>query len=271
MHSRAQIIATIGPACMDVSILSALIAHEMDVARLNFAWGDVDEHTKALRAIREAEKVSGRKIVVILDVPGPRIQNTGSHTYDTHALSSLTEEDKRSIAFGVEHRVDYIAQSFVGNATDIARCREVIRACGGTQRIIAKIERKIALESLDEIIASADAVMVARGDLGSELPLEQIPFIQEKIIRSAKTAGKPVITATQMLLSMVKEQAPSRAEVTDVAYAILQGSDAVMLSEETAIGKYPIETVAMMEKIVLEAERHMGRKETITPLVSIHV
>lgn len=269
MHSKAQIIATIGPACMDVSILSELITREMDVARLNFAWGTFDEHTKYLTAIREAEKASGRKIVVILDVPGPRIQEAGAHSYDTSAPSSLTEEDKRCIAFGALHHVDYIAQSFVGNASDVRLCKEAVRACNGKQRVIAKIERAVALESLDEIIASADAVMVARGDLGSEVPLEQIPFIQERIIRKAKTAGKPVITATQMLLSMVNERVPSRAEVTDVAYAILQGSDAVMLSEETAIGKYPTEAVGMMEKIVIEAERHMGRKETINPLLPL--
>jgi pyruvate kinase len=135
-----------------------------------------------------------------------------------------------------------------------------VKGLGGNQKIIAKIERAVALESLGAIIAETDAVMVARGDLGNEVPLEQIPFVQERIIRESKLAGKPVITATQMLLSMVNSPVPTRAEVTDVTNAILEGSDAIMLSEESAIGKYPVEVIAMMERIAAEAEIHMQGK-----------
>ena len=122
------------------------------------------------------------------------------------------------------------------------------------------------MEKIEEIIAAADAVMIARGDLGNEIPLEKIPFIQHDIVQKCKKAGKPVITATQMLLSMVENPVPTRAEVTDVANAILQGSDAVMLSDETTQGKYPIEAVAIMEKIVLEAERHLAGELNVNPL-----
>jgi pyruvate kinase len=141
-----------------------------------------------------------------------------------------------------------------------------VRSFGGTQKIMAKIERKDAVDAIDEIIAVSDAVMVARGDLGSEFPLEEIPFIQARIIEKCRKAKKPVVTATEMLLSMTERERPTRAEVTDVANAILQGSDAVMLSEETASGHYPALAVGMMEKIVLEAERHLGKGHTVSPL-----
>lgn len=266
MNSKAQIIATVGPSSANIPILSLMISHGMDIARLNLAWGDLGDHAKYIETIRQAEKISDKKILILLDLPGPRIQNVGSHTYNTNAISVLTEEDKRYIQFGVESNVDYIAQSFVGDDKDIILCRETIKKCGGTQPIIAKIERKKALDNLEKIITVADAVMVARGDLGEEMPIEQIPFIQAKIIEKSKKAGKPVITATQMMLSMVEHEIPTRAEVTDVANAILQGSDAVMLSEESAIGKYPVQAIKMMEKIVLEAEKHMQKVLHINPL-----
>ena len=181
-------------------------------------------------------------------------------------MHSITKHDEEFIRFAAEQGVEYVAVSFVGTANDIVMCRRLIGENHGSQKIIAKIERKVALGSLDEIIAAADAVMVARGDLGNEVPLEQIPFIQEKIIGKAKSTDKPVIVATQMMLSMVNNPTPERAEVTDVENAVWQGADAVMLSEETAEGRYPIESVAMMEKIIVETERHMEGREKINTL-----
>ena len=261
--SKAQIVATIGPASEKPGVLKSMIEHQLGVVRMNFSWGDSPDRIRQINLVRQLEKECKCRIPIIIDLPGPRVQKKELHTYDHKAISSVTEHDEEFIGFAVEHGVEYVAVSFVGSEKDIEKCRDIINRLSGKQKIIAKIERAIALESLDAIISVADAIMVARGDLGNEVPLEKIPFVQERIIRAAKAAGKPVITATQMLLSMVHEPTPTRAEVTDVANAILEGSDAVMLSEETAIGKYPVETVAMMEKIVLEAEKHMGGKETI--------
>ncbi|MEO8637949.1 MAG: pyruvate kinase [Candidatus Taylorbacteria bacterium] len=266
LKSKAQIIATIGPSCSAVPVLSEMISHQMDVGRLNLSWGGFDEHTRYIEAIREAGKIAGRKILILLDLPGPRIQTGGIHTYDKEATSVLTDEDKKCIQFAVDQKVDYIALSFVGDEKDVLECRDVIKKCGGRQPVVSKIERKKALQNLDSIVSISDALMVARGDLGGEIPLEQIPFAQAEIIQKAKTAGKPSITATQMLISMMDKVTPTRADVTDVANAILQGSDAVMLSEETAVGKFPIEVITMMEKIVVEAEKHMKGILHVNPL-----
>lgn len=149
--------------------------------------------------------------------------------------------------------------SFVGTASDIIKLKQLIKEKGGNQKVIAKIERKLAYENLDSIIKESDGIMVARGDLGNEFPLEEIPFIQHHIIQECKKAGKMVIVATQMLLSMVNSPTPTRAEVSDVAYAILDGADGVMLSEESAKGNYPVEAVEMMEKIALVAEKHINK------------
>lgn len=269
MNSKAQIVATIGPASGKADVLKAMISHQLDVVRLNFSWNDLKERTEQIALIRELEKECLRKIPIIIDLPGPRVQENQNHTYDHEAVSAITDHDKTFIQFAVEQAVDYVAVSFVSGPGDIKKCREIIHDLGGRQMIIAKIERVAALESLDRIIAEADAVMVARGDLGNEAPLEQIPFIQDSIIRKARHAGTPVIVATQMLLSMVENPTPTRAEVTDVANAILQGADAVMLSEETARGTYPVEAVAMMEKIILEAERHLSGTVRCNQLKSI--
>ncbi len=268
-HSKAQIVATIGPASTHRDTLKAMVRHQMDVARLNFSWGDLKTKIQEIQIIRDVEKEYGRRIPIIVDLPGPRVQEKASHTYDRGAVSSITAQDEKFIRFAAEHNADYVAVSFVGGPEDIEKCRAIINECGGKQKIIAKIERAVALESLDDIIAAADAVMVARGDLGNEVPLEKIPFIQETIIKKAKKAGKPVIVATGMLLSMVEHPFPSRAEVTDVENAIMEGSDAVMLSEETAKGKYPVEAVATMETIVLEAERHLQGRADFNHLTHI--
>ena len=173
----------------------------------------------------------------------------------------LTEKDIENLDFGIKQNVDYIALSFVGRASDVIKLRELIKERGGNQKIIAKIERRIAVENLEEIIKTTDAIMVARGDLGNEFPLEEIPFVQHHIIQECKKADKMVIVATQMLLSMVDSPTPTRAEVSDVAYAILDGADGVMLSEESAKGKYPVEAVTMMEKVAIAAETHLIKKD----------
>ncbi|MEI8337534.1 MAG: pyruvate kinase [bacterium] len=264
--SKAQIVATIGPASHKYETLLEMVNHQMDVARLNFSWDTLEYHQIQIRVIREVEKKVGRRIPVIMDLPGPRIQGEEAHSYNIMATSALTPRDFELVQFGVAQGVEYISVSFVSSAKDIILCREIIEKYGGKSKIIAKIERKIAVDLIDEIIGVSDAIMVARGDLGNEIPLEKIPFIQASIVKKCKAAGKPVIVATQMMTSMISNKVPSRADVSDVSNAILQGADAVMLSEESALGKYPIETIEMMERIVLEAEDHMGKELTINPL-----
>jgi pyruvate kinase len=170
----------------------------------------------------------------------------------------LTDKDREDVAESQPHGVDYFALSFVRRAEDLVE----LRRAAPEARIVAKIERAQALEDLPRILDASDAIMVARGDLGVELPFEQVPLVQKRLIREANLHGKPVITATQMLESMVSHPRPTRAEASDVANAILDGTDAVMLSAETAVGAYPEESVRAMDRIIREIERHaMGRDD----------
>jgi pyruvate kinase len=176
-------------------------------------------------------------------------------------VPSLTEKDAEDLEFALKNGVDAIAVSFVRTAEDIRLVRNRVSAYGGETWIIAKLEKPQAIEHLDAILTVADAIMVARGDLGVELPPEQVPAIQKHIIRRAAEFRKPVITATQMLESMIENPRPTRAEVSDVANAVYDGTDAVMLSGESAVGKYPVEAVSMMARIVLDAERNIKEQE----------
>jgi len=166
---------------------------------------------------------------------------------------ALTDKDREDALDGVKRGVDYLALSFVRRAEDLGELRALV---GKGMKLVAKIEKATALDDLDRILDASDAVMVARGDLGVELPFEQVPLVQKRLIRESNQHGKPVITATQMLESMVNAPRPTRAEASDVANAILDGTDAVMLSAETAVGNYPVEAVQAMDRIIREMERH---------------
>ncbi len=183
------------------------------------------------------------------------------------SLPSLSEKDKEDLIFGVEHGVDYIALSFVRTANDILQARRFLHALGANVPIIAKIEKPEAIQNLDEIILAADGVMVARGDLGVEMSPEQVPLLQKRIIKACNEAERPVITATQMLESMIENPQPTRAEASDVANAILDGSDCVMLSGETAVGKYPVLSVEFMAKIARQTDASLSPRP---PDVYIH-
>lgn len=175
------------------------------------------------------------------------------------SASPLTPKDLKDLSFGLEQKVDYIALSFVRSAKDIHQLRKLINKQKSQAKIIAKIERHEALKNLEDIIKASDAIMVARGDLGVEIAPEQVPLIQKKMIHLANKHGKPVITATQILQSMVENPRPTRAEVSDAANAILDGSDALMLSNETAVGKYPIEAVEVLTHVAKSIEPEMKK------------
>ncbi len=185
-------------------------------------------------------------------------------------VPSLTEKDEIDLEFAVHSGVDAIAVSFVRTADDVRHVKERIAALGADTWVIAKLEKPQAIENLESILEIADGVMVARGDLGVEMPPEKVPAIQKHVIRRAAEYRKPVITATQMLESMIENPRPTRAEASDVANAIYDGTDAVMLSAETAAGKYPVEAVKMMAKIVLETENQVRESSIDAPALASH-
>jgi len=208
----------------------------------------------------EVERVSGQDVACRVVVGGELRSRKGLNLPGIDlGMSAFTERDAECLRFALAQGVDAISQSFVGTAADLEAVRAAAAEAGHHPFVIAKIERAIALDHLDEIVRAADGVMVARGDLGVEIPIERIPIVQKHLINTANAFAKPVITATQMLESMVEHRRPTRAEATDVANAILDGTDAVMLSAESAMGAWPVEAVAMLARIAAEAEPHRSR------------
>lgn len=198
------------------------------------------------------EKIKNQDIHTRVIFGGTLKNNKGINLPDTRlSLRKITAKDKKDILFGLQHDVDFIALSFISEVNDLKQARRLLKSAKHPPSLIAKIETRLAVHNIDEIISESDGIMVARGDLGVECPIEKLPGIQKRIIRSANRAGKFVITATQMLESMVKNPRPTRAEASDVANAVLDGSDAVMLSAETASGQFPVEAVTTMSRIIL--------------------
>jgi pyruvate kinase len=208
------------------------------------------------KLVLRVRKVAAERIETMVEVGGVLSNNKGLNVPDVVVpMAALTEKDRKDLAFALEQGADWIALSFVQRPDDVAEARRLI---GGRAALLAKIEKPAAVERLDEIIELADAVMVARGDLGVELPPERVPPLQKQIVESARRLGKPVVVATQMLESMIKAPTPTRAEVSDVATAIYDGADAVMLSAESAAGDWPEESVAFMDRIALSVESDPG-------------
>jgi pyruvate kinase len=341
---NAKIVATLGPASDDPTVIRALVKAGADVFRLNFSHGGFDDHRERLERIREIERELDHPLGILLDLQGPKLRigtfedgaihlspgdsfrldlddNEGNrhrvtlpHPEILHALepgarlllndgrirlevldcsdtyadckvivggelsdrkgvnvpgvtlpiSAMTEKDRADLAFGLELGVDWVALSFVQRAEDVIELREKV---GNRAAIMTKLEKPAAIQHLDEIVGLSDAVMVARGDLGVEMRPEEVPSVQKRIVRACRRAGKPVVVATQMLESMITAPTPTRAETTDVATAIYDGVDAVMLSGETAVGEYPVEAVAIMHRIILETERDPYYRETIDALI----
>lgn len=191
-------------------------------------------------------------------VPGILKENKGVNIPDVNLrFKGLTDKDRIDIQFGIRNNVDYIAQSFVRDRNDVIKVRDLVKRSLPTCKIVAKIENRQGIKNIDEIIEASDGIMIARGDMGVSIPIYEIPIVQKVIIKKCNRAKKFVITATQMLESMVENNRPTRAEVTDVANAILDGSDFLMLSAETAVGKHPFETVKLMNQIIKFTESHL--------------
>lgn len=206
--------------------------------------------------IRAQVKSVGETVVTVVQNSGKLSSNKGVNFPNTRiGIDVLTLKDRKDMLWGIEHGVDFMAISFVQNAQDMHDAREIVETHGGDQQLFAKIEKFDAVENIDEILGASDGIMVARGDLGIEVPYYEVPAIQKMIIHKANEASKPVITATQMLLSMTESETATRAEISDVANAVLDGTDVVMLSEESAIGHNPVLAVETMFNTICETEK----------------
>ncbi|MEK7641437.1 MAG: pyruvate kinase [Patescibacteria group bacterium] len=219
----------------------------------------------------EVTDIKGNDIICKVIIGGELKGKKGMNVPGANlSISALTEKDKKDVEFGIKNKVDFVALSFVRRASDINELREILKKAGSNASIIAKMETPEALEVLDEVVAAADGLMVARGDLAIEIPAEEVPMAQKRMISACNAVGKPVITATQMLESMIKTPVPTRAEVSDIANAIIDGTDAVMLSEETTLGDFPVEAVKIMSKVASRVEQEVYTRDTIAEYDESH-
>ena len=267
MYKRTKIVCTMGPACDSDETIREMIKAGMNVARFNFSHGSYDEHHDRIERVRRISKELGMPVGILLDTKGPEVRTgllvdgkkVAVKTGDKIVVTAQpTERDRQDILFGLTENIDYIAASFIRDGESVRGIRELCRENGGEHvTIFPKIECALGVENFDDILEASDGIMVARGDLGIEIKPELVPHIQKEIIAKCNAAYKPVITATQMLDSMQQNPRPTRAEVADVANAIYDGTDAVMLSGESAAGKYPVEAVKMQACIALETEKYL--------------
>ncbi len=249
---HVKIVCTLGPASNSPKVIEEMLRAGMDIVRLNMAYGTLEEHRRVITAVRRLSQKLNLPTGILLDLPGTK--------YSVGDTQSVFQE---CLEFAPSPNVDLVALSFLTSAREVAVIRKLLKKMKCSIPIISKIERAAALKDSEAILDISEGMMVARGDLALEISIEQVPLAQKQLIRTANRQGKPVITATQMLESMVRSKTPTRAEATDVANAVLDGTDAVMLSEETATGNYPVEAVKMMAKIILAAETALPYQEIL--------
>jgi pyruvate kinase len=333
--NRTKIVATMGPATADITVLESLFNEGLDICRINFSHGDYEAVKQTISNIRELNKKLNRHVGILADLQGPKLrigmvknnqvilvngneinittkecEGDEERIYITYpqfpqdvnvgetvliddgklhlkvietngkdnvrclitvggslsskkgvnlpntkiSLPCLTVKDIRDLEFALEQDVDWVGLSFVRSVTDIVELKDIIKNKGKRTRVIAKIEKPEAIKEIDNIIDVSDGIMVARGDLGVELPMERVPLLQKMIVNKCIQIGKPVIIATQMMESMITSFTPTRAEVNDVANAVMDGADAVMLSAETSVGKFPAKVIEIMRRIITEVE-----------------
>ncbi|MFC2014490.1 pyruvate kinase [Chloroflexota bacterium] len=243
MKHHVKIVCTLGPASSSPDIIEGMLIGGMDIARLNMAYGTFEEHSRFISEVRSISQKLDVPTGILLDMPGLK-RRTGD----------IKTVFRDHIEFADSQKVDFIALSFISSEIQVEEVKSLLKDMKINLPVIVKIEQALALKRSQPIIEVCDGIMVARGDLAHEISIEKVPLAQKQLIKEANHKGKSVITATQMLESMVRSTTPTRAEATDVANAILDGTDALMLSEETAIGKYPVEAVEMMSRIAVEAE-----------------
>ncbi len=244
LNRHVKVVCTLGPASNTPSTIEKMLAAGMDVARLNFNYGTLEEHSRLIADIRAASQKLALPTAILVDLPG----------FKKHPDASIKQAFAPYLEFVQQQNIDYVALSFISNARQVRAVKTLLKSMCYDIPLIVKIEKAPALEDSEAILDIADGIMVARGDLAIQISIEKVPLAQKQLIKAANRRGKPVITATEMLESMVRSPTPTRAEATDVANAVLDGTDALMLSEESAIGKFPVKTVETMVKIALEAE-----------------
>ncbi|MCD4694078.1 pyruvate kinase [bacterium] len=233
-NRKTKIIATVGPASKKAVIINQLIKSGVNIFRFNLKYDTPAGHSRNIDVVRKEAQKLGQIVQVLIDLPRPFFL--------------------KGNGLVLEKEPDYVALSHVKKVSNITRFKKFCKKNKLTTNVIAKIETKESLSNFARIINETDSLMIARGDLGKSIPIEQVPFVQKEIVLACNKSGKIVIVATEMLLSIVLNKEPTRAEVSDVANAVLEGGDAVMLSEETAVGKNPVEAVRIMNKVIIEAE-----------------
>jgi len=249
---HTKIVCTLGPASSPSEIIEGILKGGMDVARFNIAHGTYDEHSRRISQVRLLSNKLNLPTGILLDLPGLKRRS-----------GNIKAVFSRDLEFVLSQNADFIALSFVSSVRQVQEVKQLLREMNADIPIIVKIEEAGALEESGAIIDVAEGIMVARGDLALKISIEKVPLAQKQLIKEANRRGKPVITATQMLESMVHSATPTRAEAADVANAILDGSDALMLSEETATGDYPVEATKMMARIAFEAEAGLAYEQML--------
>ncbi len=249
---HVKIVCTLGPASSSIKTIEKILKGGMDVARLNLSYGTLEEHSRLISEVRSLSQKLKLPTGILLDLPGLK-----------HGFGGIKDVFSHHLEFAHSENVDFIALSFISSAQQVREVKTLLREMNGDIPIITKIEQARGLEESSSILEFSEGIMVARGDLALEISIEKVPLAQKQLIKQANRHGKLVITATEMLESMVRSATPTRAEASDIANAVLDGSDALMLSEETAIGNYPVEATETMAKITLEAEAMLPYEEIL--------